>query len=280
MDYEQSSDPMLPVLYRVTDYIEELADTFTLELRSTDQACGMVFAPGQFNMLTVFGVGEVPISISGDPADQDRLIHTIRAVGPVTRALQGLRRGDTVGVRGPFGRPWPVDEALGADVIVITGGIGLAPLRPAIYRLLAERAGYGELCIFYGARSPREMLYRQQLSAWRGRFDLTVEATVDHAGSDWAGRVGVVTHLLDRGGYEPAASVALVCGPEVMMRFAVRELLHQGVLARNIYLSMERNMKCALGFCGHCQLGSHFVCKDGPVFPYPELAPLFDIREL
>jgi NAD(P)H-flavin reductase len=271
---------MLPSLYQVTRFTEELADTFTLELISTEHSRGMAFSPGQFNMLTVFGVGEVPISISGDPADQARLIHTIRAVGAVPRALQGLREGDTVGVRGPFGRPWPVAAAEGADVIVITGGIGLAPLRPAIYRLLAERGKYGNICIFYGARSPREMLYRQQLSAWRGRFDLTVEVTVDHAGSDWSGRVGVVTRLLERGGYEPDASVALVCGPELMMRFAVRELLHQGLQAQKIYLSMERNMKCALGFCGHCQLGPYFVCKDGPVFPYPDIAPLFDIREL
>ncbi len=273
------NDPMAPIPYRVTRYTKELADTFTLELASEAGSTGMAFTPGQFNMLYAFGVGEVPISISGDPQNEERLIHTIRAVGPVTRVLEKLRHGDTVGVRGPFGRPWPVAAAEGADVIVVTGGIGLAPLRPAIYHLLTNRQKYGNICIFYGARSSNEMLYRKQLSEWRGHFDLTVEATVDSAGPDWSGQVGVVTRLLECGGYDPQSSVALVCGPEVMMRFAVRELLNQGLEEPNIHLSMERNMKCALGFCGHCQLGPEFVCKDGPVFPYPSIAPLLDVRE-
>ena len=196
-------DPMLPLPFRITGFAQELADTFTLEMvsatDSTSDSTGIRFAPGQFNMLYAFGVGEVPISISGDPGDASRLLHTVRAVGAVTRVMQQLRVGDGVGVRGPFGRPWPLTAARGMDVLVIAGGLGLAPLRPVILQLLAERDHYGRVCIFYGARSPAEMLYREQLLAWRGLPGLDVEVIVDHADSAWSGRVGVVTQLLDGG---------------------------------------------------------------------------------
>lgn len=282
---QPGADPMLPVPYIIQKTRRELRDTFTLELTpalNPDQP--FHFAPGQFTMLYAFGYGEVPISISGDPAKPGTLIHTIREVGAITRALGRLKRGASVGVRGPFGVGWPVTAAEGSDVVILAGGLGLAPLRPAIYQILAQRARYGNVCIYYGARSPADILFLQQLQRWRGRFDITVEVTVDRAPADWSGRVGVVTQLLTRAssqvGFDPVHTIALVCGPEVMMRFCANALNEQGVGDERIYLSMERNMKCALGFCGHCQFGPGFVCKDGPVYRLDQIKPLLTIREL
>jgi len=271
---------MLPHLFRVRRRLRETYDTFTLELEPATGQEGFDFLPGQFNMLYLFGVGEVPISISGDPADPRVLVHTLRAVGAVTRGLCNLKAGDMVGVRGPFGTAWPVEEAVGRDVVVAAGGIGLAPLRPAIHHLLAHRQRYGRIVILYGARSPRDLLYRKELERWRGRFDLAVEATVDYSTGAWRGHVGVVTKLITRGGFDHAQATAFVCGPEIMMRFALKELEKRGVARESIFLSMERNMKCAVGFCGHCQFGPTLVCKDGPVFSLPRIAPLLEIREV
>ncbi len=271
---------MVPRPYRVVRLRRETADTVTLELEPTAGSAELAFEPGQFNMLYLFGVGEVPISLSGDPQKPSPLVHTIRRAGAVTRGLCKLRKGDVVGIRGPFGRGWPLAEAEGSDVVVVAGGIGLAPLRPAIYSLLANRKRFGRIAVLYGSRSPRDLLYRRELERWRGRFDLEVEATVDHAAGDWHGRVGVVTSLIARSGFDPEMTVAMICGPEVMMRFSARELEERGVPRENIHTSMERNMKCAIGFCGHCQFGPAFICKDGPVLPYSRLAPLMSIREV
>jgi NAD(P)H-flavin reductase len=273
-------DPMVPVPYRIGTVRRELSDTFTLNLAPADGEKSMDFAPGQFNMLYVFGVGEVPISISGDCHNPTPLVHTVRAVGPVTEAMGKLKRGHTLGVRGPFGTAWPVQQAEGSDLVIVTGGVGLAPLRPAIYHALAHRHKYGNVCIYYGARTPEDILYRAELEKWRGHFDLTVDVTADRATGDWAGKVGVVTKLLSRGGFDPLNAVALVCGPEVMMRYTVRALNERGVPNDRIYLSLERNMKCAVGFCGHCQFGASFVCKDGPVFRFDQVERIFEIREL
>lgn len=240
----------------------------------------LAFAPGQFNMLTAFGVGEVPISLSGDPVRAERLVHTIRAVGPVSTALVELGRGAVLGLRGPFGRPWPLAEAEGLDVIVVAGGLGLAPLRPALYRLLAERDRYARVTLVYGARSPADALYARELERWRGDGRLDVELTVDHATSAWRGHVGVVTPLVGRAVRDPERAVALVCGPEVMMRFAVAELRDAGVADQAIHVSMERNMKCAVAWCGRCQLGTVLVCRDGPVFRYARLRELFGRKEI
>jgi NAD(P)H-flavin reductase len=255
----------------------ETADTFTLVLDPGGEP--FAFAPGQFNMLYAFGEGEAPISISGDPAEPRRLVHTVRAVGNVTRALERLRRGDAVGVRGPFGRPWPVEAAKGHDVVILAGGIGLAPLRPAIHHVLAHRAQYGRVVVLYGARTPADLLYPRQLQEWRGRFDVEVEVTVDRSGADWQGSVGVVTRLLPRAPFEPSRAMAFVCGPELMMRFAVAELVRRGMDADRVFVSLERNMKCGTRHCGHCQLGPFFVCHDGPVFPHAMVAPFLAIRE-
>jgi len=262
------ADPMAVVSYRVRRLKRETDDTFTLELQPRNGAGSMDFAPGQFNMVYVFGVGEIPISISGDPAKPTTLLHTTREVGAVTRAMRKLKVGDLLGVRGPFGSPWPIAEIRGSDVVIVAGGIGLAPLRSALYRILSRREQYGRVVLLYGARTPADILYRRELEQWRARFDLEVYATVDRAMSGWRGNVGVVTTLIARAPFDARNAAALVCGPEVMMRFTVQELLKRGVSPQAIHLSMERNMKCAIGFCGHCQFGPVFVCKDGPVFRY------------
>jgi NAD(P)H-flavin reductase len=275
-----TNDPMLPHPYTVRDVAKETPDTFTLRLEPEIAINRSSFQPGQFSMLWVFGVGELPISISGDPALQDRLVYTVRSVGQATHALVNRRVGEGVGVRGPFGTGWPAEAARGRDVIVVAGGIGLAPLRPLIYQVLQNRDDYGRLLILYGARSPRELLYRKELAVWARNRETQVLVTVDYGGLGWRGHVGVVTTLFRYARLQPATSAAMVCGPEIMMRFVTRELENQGLSRDNIYLSMERNMKCAVGFCGHCQYGPHFICKDGPVFRYEQIRNLLEKYEL
>lgn len=272
--------PMAPSPFRVQKVRRETRDTFTLELQSANGAARPPFLAGQFNMLYVFGVGEVPMSITGDPGDPDTIVHTTRSVGAVTRAVCKLKRGDVVGVRGPFGTPWPVEDAAGKDVIIVAGGIGLAPLRPVIYQILSDRAKYGKVVLIYGTRTPADILFQNELAKWRSRLDFRAEVTVDRAPAAWRGPVGVVTTLIPKVSFDPQRSVAMVCGPEVMMRYVVRELEDRGVEKERVYISMERNMKCAVGFCGHCQLGPAFICKQGPVFRYDRIAPLLGIREL
>ncbi len=268
-------DPMRPRPYRIARRIRETDDTFTLVLEPENEGALHPFAPGQFNMLYVFGVGEVPISISGDPAQPHRLVHTTRMVGTVTRAMGQLRRGDVIGVRGPFGSHWPLEATLGKDVVIVAGGIGLAPLRPAIYRLLAQRENFGRIVILYGARTPEDLLYAKDLAHWSAHLDVEVLVTVDRATGRWRGNVGVVTNLIPHAPFDAQDAVALVCGPEIMMRYTVAALEKRGVPDTAIYVSMERNMKCAVGFCGHCQYGPLFICKDGPVFAYDQVRWLF-----
>jgi NAD(P)H-flavin reductase len=231
-------------------------------------------------MLYSFGTGEVPISISGDPAAPQSLVHTVRAVGATTQAVCSLKPGDVLGVRGPFGTYWPVAAAKEHDVVVVAGGLGLAPLRPAIYDLLRNRADYGNIELIYGARTPADLLYRRELERWRGRFDLRVHVTVDMSPPDWRGSVGVVTAILPRARFDPLHTMALICGPGVMMRFTVQELLNRGVVRENIFVSLERHMQCGLGLCGHCQLGPFFICKDGPVYPYAAVKDWLERREV
>lgn len=265
---EMPRDPMLPRLYRVQHVHHEIADTFTLELEPADDSDILPFECGQFNMLYVYGVGEIPISISGDPAQSGPLLHTTRAVGVVSRAMRALQPDDMLGVRGPFGSHWPIEQADGKDVVVVAGGIGLAPLRSVMYQVMAHRERYGRVVLLYGARTPADILYRRELEHWRAHFDLEVYVTVDRATGAWRGSVGVVTKLIPRAPFDPQNTIAFVCGPEVMMRFTAAELEKRGVTPEHLYVSMERNMKCAVGLCGHCQFGPRFVCKDGPVFQY------------
>jgi NAD(P)H-flavin reductase len=230
-------------------------------------------------MLYAFGVGEVAISVSG-PTDATSFVHTVRDVGAVSAAIAKLEAGATIGLRGPFGTSWPVKSAEGADVVFVAGGLGLAPLRPAIYHVLANRPRYGRVVILFGSRNPKDLLYRRELEQWRQRPDVNVQVTVDHADADWHGSVGVVPALIRRAAFDRHDSVALVCGPEVMMRFTVNALREADVAPDRIYLSMERNMKCAIGLCGHCQFGPTFVCKDGPVMRLDKIAAILAVREI
>lgn len=266
-----TANPMMTQPFRIQKVQKESYDTFTLELEPLNRPEPFLFKAGQFNMLYIFGVGEVPISISGDPHHPETLIHTTRAVGTVTKAMRQLKTGDVMGIRGPYGTSWPVDKAEGYDVVIVAGGIGLAPLRPSLYHILEHRDKYGKVVLLYGTRSPDDILFRRELERWRSRFDLEVYVTVDYANPSWRGNVGVVTNLIPKAPFDPLHTMAMICGPEVMMRFTAVELLKRGVEGPNIYLTMERNMKCGIGFCGHCQLGEYFICKDGPVFAYPEI---------
>jgi len=275
--------PMVPTAFAVSGKRRETADTWTLELEPPAGE-GFAFVPGQFTMLSAFGTGEVPISISGDPGAEGTLVHTVRAVGLATQAICDALPGEVLSVRGPFGRAWPVQEIEGADVLIVAGGIGLAPLRPAILALLAGRERHGRLMLIYGARSPDQLLYAAELEEWAAR-GLTVVVSVDSAGPEWLGHVGVAPQLVRRELADPRAldtgsAVALLCGPEVMMRFAVSALAERGVAADRVYASMERNMQCGIGHCGHCQLGPTLVCRDGPVYRWSELAQWLAIREL
>jgi NAD(P)H-flavin reductase len=274
------TSPYLPEPHRIARKRRETEDTWTFELEPASGGHALHFEPGQFTMVYAFGAGEVPISISGDPSQDDRLVHTVRAVGATTRAICALERGGMLGIRGPYGTAWPLAPAEGGDVVVAAGGIGLAPLRGALYAALARRDAYRRVILLYGGRSPDQLLYPDELEQWRTFPELDVLVTVDKADDGWRGPVGVVTTLLERADFDPARTTALVCGPEVMMRFTAAGLVRAGVPAARIHLSMERNMKCALGQCGRCQFGPVFVCGDGPVFSYESIEPLLAVPEL
>ena len=266
-----------PMPFRVTGRRQETPDTWTLELEGETP---LAFEPGQFTMLAAGGSGEVPISISGDPGTPGRLVHTVRAVGLATRAICRSEPGRVLGVRGPFGRGWPVAEAEGGDLFVVAGGIGLAPLRGALYAALGARDRFRRVVLLYGGREPDLLLYRDELAAWQASGELEVGLTVDTADRSWRGAVGVVPRLVERATVDPAHAVALVVGPEVMMRFTVAALLGRGVPAERIHVSLERNMQCGFGQCGHCQLGGVLVCRDGPVFSHAEIGGAMAVREL
>jgi anaerobic sulfite reductase subunit B len=269
--------PVLPARYLVSSRRAETHDTVTFGLEPVDQPIA-AHLPGQFTMLYAFGIGEVPISISG-AADGQRLVHTVRSVGAVTSALCAAGLGHMVGVRGPFGTSWDVSEAAGRDLLIVAGGIGLAPLRPAVLAALAARDCYQRITVLIGARSPSELVFGGEFGMWRDR-GADVQVTVDRASAGWGGHVGVVTQLFDRAGIEAAQTTALVCGPEVMMRLAARDLRGRGVPADRIRLSLERNMRCGVAECGHCQLGPLLLCRDGPVIDYQRAAPLLAVKEL
>jgi NAD(P)H-flavin reductase len=276
----RDSAALLPRPFRVTRARRELVDVWTLELEASDGEGPVRFQPGQFTMIYVFGVGEVPLSISGDPAQPEVLVHTVRAVGAVTRAVCAAKKDDVLGVRGPYGEGWPLEAALGRDVVIMAGGLGLAPLRPLVRAVVARRGAFGRVVLLIGARTPASLLFARELARWRARFDLDVRATVDAGDPKWNGDVGVITTLIPRAPFGFATTTAFVCGPEVMMRFAAADLVLRGVPPDKVFLSMERNMKCAVGVCGHCQFGPAFVCKDGPVFSYAGIETSLRIREV
>jgi len=268
---------MVPRPFLLRRRRRETSDTWTLTLEPLG-GDGIEPLPGQFMMLYAFGVGEIPVSVSG--ATDGLLTHTVRSVGAVSGAICAAKAGAVLGVRGPFGTTWPLAEATGGDVVVVAGGVGLAPLRTAVQYLERTRAAYGEVTLLYGGRTPGDLLFRRELDQLHRRGKLGLDVTVDTAQHGWAGRVGVVPKLISTARFDPASAVALVCGPEVMMRFTVAALLQRGVAPERIHLSMERNMQCAVGHCGHCQLGPTLVCRDGPVYRYDQLAPLLEVREL
>lgn len=276
----QYANPMIPVNHSISRIKSETSDTFTLELQPAKGVANFKFDPGQFNMLYIYGVGEIPISISGDPSRNDKIVHTTRVVGTVTKAMRKLQVGDQLGIRGPFGNPWPVELAKGKDVVVVAGGIGLAPLRPVINYIIANRSAYNNVVLLYGTRTPQDVLYSKELKSWEKQHKIATYITVDRAVGDWDGNVGVVTKLVSHAPFDPHHAIAMACGPEVMMRFTILELQKRGIPDDQIYVSTERNMKCGIGMCGHCQFGSEFVCKDGPVFRYVQIANLFDVWEV
>ncbi|MFK4088357.1 FAD/NAD(P)-binding protein [Kribbella sp. NPDC020789] len=272
------TEPMLPAGYRVISRVVETQDSATLCLEPVGRPVAL-FQPGQFAMLYAHGVGEVPISVSGI-GDDGTLLHTIRSVGAVSRALHDARPGTVLGLRGPFGTAWNPEVAAGNDMVVVAGGVGLAPLRPVVLAALAGRSAYRRVVVIAGARAPQEFLFRTELDAWAARDDLEVELTVDQPAAGWDRTVGFVTEPLGRLRLAPDRTVAFLCGPEPMMRFSARVLLRAGVPAEQIHVSLERSMKCGIGLCGHCQLGPLLVCRDGPVLTYATAAPLLAVPEL
>lgn len=272
--------PMVPVPYRVRSRMVENQDSATLCLEPLREALPMP-QPGEFMMLYAFGVGEVAISVSGDPTATDGSItHTIRAVGAVSRALHDAKGGTVLGVRGPFGTSWELAAATGRDLIVVAGGVGLAPLRPVALGALADRSRYGRVVLIAGARSPDDFLYRDELGTWQRDGCIEVHLTVDVPARDWSGEVGFVTEPLRRLALNPQRTTAFLCGPEPMLRFGANALAANGVAAADIRVSLERNMQCGIGWCGHCQLGPLLLCRDGPVVGYDVASPLLQVKEL
>lgn len=275
-------DPWRVMPARIEDIRNETPGVLTYRVRLLDEASAARYSAkaGQFNMLYLPGIGEAAISLSGPPGASETLVHTIRAVGNVTRALAYATIGFPLGLRGPFGTHWPIEQYTGHDLILVAGGIGLAPLRPVIYEIIANRNKYQRVNVLMGARTPADMLYEDEYESWRSA-GIDIETTVDRAEKEWTGNVGVVTLLLARLGIVHADETALFCcGPEVMMKYAVQAARDRGVPERNLWLSLERNMNCAIGHCGHCQLGPHFICKDGPVLRYPQVADLMRVDSL
>lgn len=270
-------DPYLPLEAEIVGRIQESATIFTLHLRFTDpeQHERFVFCPGQFNMLYLYGVGEVAISIVSDPDNRQILTHTIRAIGRVTRALQKLQEGDRIGVRGPYGRGWPLEQVRGKNIVVVTGGLGCAPSVSIIDYVLARREQYGNFSILQGVKHSDDFIFRNRYAVWQKSPHTEVHIAADQAGPKWPWSVGYVTDMIDKIKLDPKNTVAMMCGPEMMMSTAVSVLGKKGVPEHQIYLSMERNMECGIGQCGHCQYGGFFICKDGPVFAYSEIKQLF-----
>lgn len=269
-------EPMTPTFATIESIRSEAYGISTYTLRLDDEAAASAyrFRAGQFNMLYLPGFGESAISMSSDPGTVGSIGHTIRFAGNVTRGIARLKPGQKIGVRGPFGRPWPVDQAVGKDVLLVAGGIGLAPIRPVIYEMLARRRDFGRVILLYGARTPADLLYAEEMEAWR-EAGVEVLVTVDRADQEWQGYLGVVPLLFYRVRFHPKETVLFTCGPEVMIRFVVYEAIARRVPRESIWVSLERNMKCAVGFCGHCQMGPLFVCRDGPVFEFSKIEPFF-----
>ncbi len=274
--------PMVPTPATIVGIHEESSNTrtYALELDDLGWRESYRFQPGQFNMVYLFGVGEAAISISSDPAQPERLAHTIRHVGSVTRAIAKMRVGDKLGLRGPFGKGWPIVGCRGRDILLVAGGIGLAPLRPLIHTIIRERERFGRVILMYGGRSPGDLLFRKELDGWRENGGIEVLVSVDYAIEEWHGPVGVVTDLIKRLHLRPERTSVMVCGPRIMNRFVTWQIQRLRVPADQVFVSLERNMRCGVGRCGHCQYGPKFVCKDGPVFSQESIRTIFGKEEI
>jgi len=276
LDPRAGLDPMLPhpaVIHSIKPEAYGIS-TFSLALTDPEESNAYRFRPGQFNMLYLPGFGEVAISLSSDPGEPQVLGHTIRYAGSVTRAVGRLHPGDLIGVRGPYGSAWPLENAVGKNLVLVAGGIGLAPLRPVVLSVLRERDRYGRVLLLYGSRTPADLLYHEEVGRWR-EGGIEVHVTVDLADEKWNGQVGVVPQLFYRIRVDPKQTLVMTCGPEIMMRFVIYEALARRIPKESIFVSMERNMKCAVGFCGHCQVGPTFICKQGPVLNFAAIEPFF-----
>ncbi len=273
-------DTHVPHLAVIDRRVQESPTIFTLRLQyeDTDRQEAFEFAPGQFNMVSLFGIGEVAISIVNDPEDSHFFDHTIRVVGRVSRALEKLVPGDRVGIRGPFGRGWPLDEAKGQDILLVTGGLGCAPLVSVIRYLLRRREDYGHVHILQGVKHADDLIWRDQYESWSKDHGVNVLLAADVGSRDWPWQQGLVTELINQVNLRLDRTLTMLCGPEVMMLAAIAQLRERGLPDHKIWLSMERNMHCGFGQCGHCQVGPKFVCKDGPVFCYEELADFFGAK--
>lgn len=272
-------DPMLPLAVVIDNVKFEAPDIATYSLSFVDERAGRLYAflPGQFNMLYLPGIGEAAISISSDPDKPEKLLHTIRKAGNVTTAISRMMSGDSFFIRGPYGSAWPVDQIEERDLIIVGGGIGLAPLRPVIYHIIRHRERYGQVTILSGARTPADLLFFDEYDAWRAH-DIEVIVTVDQADASWRGNVGVVPMMFYRLRPDPHRTIVFTCGPEIMMRFVIYEARARRIPKDCIFVSHERNMKCAVGLCGHCQFGPMFLCKDGPVLSYQRIEPFLGVE--
>jgi len=262
------SNPYIPNLAVIEEMRDEAPDvrTFRFRLIDREKQEGFSFIPGQFVELTVFNYGEAPFSLSSSPLEKRFFELTVKRTGVVTNALFRLKEGDVVGIRGPFGNGWPIEEMRNENILLIGGGIGLVPLRPLIKYILENRGEFGEVILLYGARTPKDIVFKKELEEWRK--DIDVHLTVDRGDESWSGRVGVVTVLFDEIEVDPNNTFSVQCGPPIMMHFVTKKLRELGFAHERISLSLERQMKCGMGFCGHCMVSGRFVCKDGPVFKY------------
>lgn len=274
-----TSNPYLIHAAEIVGKTKETPDIFTYRLRLPDPDARRAyrFTPGQFNMVYAFGVGEVPMSIVSDPDEPEWFDHTIRVVGLVTRVIGRLEPGATLGIRGPFGQGWPLKQALGKDVLIATGGLGCAPVVGAIDYIFRRREAYGAVKILHGVKTPKDLLYRERFKAWSRHPSTEVYLSSDQPGTSWRHHIGVVTELFEQVRMDPARSLVMMCGPEIMMRMGAPILVQRGVPQSSIYVSLERHMECGFGLCGHCQMGPFFLCVDGPVMRYDAIAPFLGL---
>jgi len=271
-------NPYKPENAIIKNIKKQTYDVKTYTLTFTKERKDFSFRPGQFVMLSLFGVGEAPFSLCSNPVEKKTLAFTIRNVGNVTKALDGLSEGDAVGVRGPYGTSWPLEEAQNKNILIVAGGVGMASLRSLIMYVANNRHDYRDVEILYGARKPDDLLFTDEFNHWAEIENTRLLLTVDTVpkGSAWAHNVGVVTTLFEKMHATSDNTVVMMCGPEIMMRFVVKGLMHRGFTDDQIFVSLERRMECGIGICGHCQLGTKFVCKEGAVFRFSEVKGLPD----